>query len=75
MPRQPTYHVVPSGKDWAVKQEGNNTPLVTTDNKAEAVQIGKQFAKGAQGQVMIHDRDGGFQTEHTYGHDPESRKS
>jgi hypothetical protein len=45
------------------------------DTKAEAVDAAKRQAKSAAlGQVVIHSKIGGIQTEHTYGRDPRDRK-
>lgn len=46
-----------------------------TDTKKEAVKKTTQVAKAADGQIIVHGKDGKIQYEHTYGHDPESRKS
>lgn len=47
----------------------------TFSTKTKAVAAGKRQAKsGGLGQLVVHKKTGGIQTEHTYGSDPRSRK-
>ncbi len=66
------YHVTPSGDgDWRVKREGSSRADSVHEDKADAVERAKGLAKDAPlGQVVIHDREGKIQTEHTYRQDP-----
>jgi hypothetical protein len=70
------YHVVYQDEVWKVKQErGYTIANGKFDNKAEAVERAKEAAKRAKlGQVIVHKRDGKFQTEYTYGDDPKESK-
>ncbi|MBI9083877.1 MAG: DUF2188 domain-containing protein [Desulfobacterales bacterium] len=66
------YHVTTGGEDgWRVKKEGASRASGVFDTKADAVERGRELAKGAgEGQLKIHKRDGRIQTEHTYQNDP-----
>ena len=66
------YHVTPdSDKGWKMKKEGASRASDYFGKKADAVDHGKALAKkGGEGQIMIHKKDGTFQTEHTYQNDP-----
>ena len=66
------YHVTSnSDKGWKVKKEGATRASGHFDNKVDAVDRGKEPAKsGTEGQIIIHKKDGKFQTEHTYKNDP-----
>lgn len=66
------YHVTPVGDDWKVKERGAERAVKVLEDKADAVRLAKELAQSAGlGQVIIHKNDGSFQTEHTYGKDPE----
>jgi len=66
------YHVTHGSEDgWKVKKEGASRASGVFDTKAEAVERGRELAKGAgEGQLKIHGKDGQIQTEHTYNNDP-----
>lgn len=66
------YHVTPTGNgNWKVKKQGGSIASGIFENKAEAIERGRELAKGSGlGQLVIHKRDGKFQTEYTYGEDP-----
>ena len=63
------YHVVPDGSGWKV--EHGSTVDSTHRTKNEAIEAGRQVAKGNQpSQVVIHTADGKIETEYTYQDDP-----
>lgn len=65
------YHISPNGDDWKVQREGASRPAKVFDNKADAVDFGREIAQRQEpGQLIIHGKDGVIQTEHTYGKDP-----
>lgn len=66
------YHVTPDqNKGWKVKKEGASRASDYFDNKDDAIQRGKELAKrGGEAQIIIHKKDGTFQTEHTFQNDP-----
>jgi len=66
------YHVTPVGSDWKVKERSAERAVKILEDKSDAVQLARELAQSASlGQVIIHKGDGTFQTEHTYGQDPE----
>ena len=66
------YHVTPTGNgDWKVKGQGASRADSIFENKFDAVHRARDLAKSQPiGQLVIHKKDGTFQTEHTYGSDP-----
>lgn len=70
------YHVVYQDEVWKVKQrKGFTITKGKFDNKTEAVARAKEVAKKAKlGQVIVHKKNGEFQTEYTYGDDPRESK-
>jgi len=75
MASRKTYHIVPNQDGWKVQAEGAQRASSSHDNKAAAVDRARQLAKAQPlGQMIIHKRDGSFQTEHTYGKDPHPPK-
>lgn len=64
--------ITPNGEKWKVKVDGNQRPNGLFDRKVDAVEAGRDIAKGAEkGQLIIHKQNGQIQTEYTYGKDPE----
>ena len=72
MPKRVKYHVTPDGNGgWNVKRENSSRSSGNFENKNDAVQKAKEFAKNKPlGQIIIHKKDGKIQTEHTYNKDP-----
>jgi hypothetical protein len=66
----PVYDVSPSDGDWEVKRRGGKRATRVFDRKADAVQFGRDLAKGQKGQLVIRKQDGTIQEERTYGDDP-----
>jgi hypothetical protein len=64
-------HVTPNANGWEVKRQGSDETEVLVDNKDNAVNHARELAKANEpSQVIIHTRDGKFETEYTYGDDP-----
>jgi len=63
-------HVVPVGKNWGVRGEGNKRLTVITPTKAEADKAGRGIAKKQESELIIHGRDGKIQDKDSFGHDP-----
>jgi Uncharacterized protein conserved in bacteria (DUF2188) len=63
-------HVVPSGKNWAVKGAGNSkaTRIVQTQKKAST--IAREIAKNQGSEMFIHGKNGQIRERNTYGKDP-----
>ena len=47
-------HLVPHGKDWAVKGEGTGKSTAITNTKAEAIKIATDIAKHQKSKLVIH---------------------
>lgn len=52
------YHVVPHDGEWAVKREGEDDPICTTDSQDEAIDEAKQLAEEEGTMVYIHNDRG-----------------
>ncbi len=75
------YDVKPQGDGpgvntkWALKKRGNQRATGVFDNKAEAIKEGQGHCKRRQpSQLVIHNADGKFEKEYTYGNDPHPPK-
>lgn len=62
-------HVVPSGKDWAVKGVGNERKTAIVDTQAEAIKIAREIAINQKSEVVIHRPDGTIRDKDSYGND------
>ena len=59
-----TYHVVPSGDQWAVKREGAEQNSRVTDSQDDAVDIAESFARNqAPARVVVHNDNGQIATQ------------
>ena len=67
-------HVVPHGKQWAVKGEGNSKSSHVTQKQSDAINIGKSIAQNQKSELIIHNRQGQIREKNTYGHDPNPPK-
>jgi hypothetical protein len=70
-------HVVPSGKDWAVKGAGNDRATKIVPTQAEAIDIARSIAINNKSEVVIHRPDGKIRDKDSYGNDsnpPKDRK-
>lgn len=63
-------HVVPHGKDWAVKGQGNGKATKVVDTQAQAIKIAREIAIKQQSEVVIHRPDGTIRDKDSYGNDP-----
>ena len=70
MPKGKNQYVVPTKDGWGVRGEGNSKLTVKTDNKADALKIGKVIAKNQQSELTILKKDGKIQNKNSYGNDP-----
>ena len=73
MANRKDIHVVPQGKQWAVKPEGS-APTSTHRTQAAAIDRGRAAAKQNQSELNIHGRDGQIREKNTYGTDPHPPK-
>jgi len=63
-------HVVPEGKVWGVRGEGNRRLTRITKTQQEAIEIARQIAKNQRSELFIHNREGEFRDRNSYGNDP-----
>ena len=62
-------HVVPSGKQWAVRGDGNSKKTRITQTQSEAIGIAREIARNQQSELVIHRKDGTIRDKDSYGHD------
>ena len=67
-------HVVPHGKEWAVKGAGNEKATKITDTQKQAIDAAKEIAKHQKSEVVIHGTDGKIRDKDSYGNDPNPPK-
>ena len=63
-------HVVPSGKNWAVKGAGNSKATRIVETQKEASKIAREIAINQASEMFIHGRNGQIRERNTYGNDP-----
>ena len=63
-------HVFLSNDGWVIKREDNNRLISTHTTKQEAVDEARKFARNAQGELVIHSRDGRISSRDSYSPDP-----
>jgi len=56
--------------DWANEVEGNDRASSVHDTKVEAVKRGRELARNAQTEHVIHNVDGTISERNSYGNDP-----
>lgn len=62
-------HVVPHGKQWAVKGAGNSKNTHITQTQSEAITLAKNIAQNQSSELFIHNRQGQIRERNTYGND------
>lgn len=67
-------HVVPHGKDWAVKGAGNEKYTKIVQTQKEAIDIAREIAKNQYSEVVIHKKNGMIRDKDSYGNDPQNIK-
>lgn len=69
------YHIIPSpGGGWSVRRAGAERASGVFDRKSEAVEHGRQLARGAHSELVVHGRDGRIRDSSTFGRDPSPPK-
>lgn len=63
-------HVVPHGKEWAVKGEGNSRYTLITDKQSAAIDAARDIAQNQGAELFIHNRHGQIRERNSYGNDP-----
>jgi len=66
-------HVVRQDEEWQVTLEGRADPLSKHEVREEAVEIGREAARAAKRELLIHVSDGVFLSRDSYGNDPTDR--
>lgn len=73
--KTPNVHTTPHDSGgWANKRDGASRASSTHDTKAEAVAAGRQIAKNAGVEHLIHNKDGKIAERNSYGNDPHPPK-
>ena len=67
-------HVVPNGKNWAVKGAGNNNATKIVDTRTREIQIAREIAINQKSEMVIHRPDGTIRDKDSYGNDPNPRR-
>jgi len=70
MTKRNNQHVVPSGKDWAVKGAGNERATKIVSTQKEAIKIAQDIARNQHSDTKIHGKDGRIRAGNSYGNDP-----
>ena len=70
MTKGKNQHVVPHGKEWAVKGAGNEKATAIFPTQAEAIERAEEIAKTQHSDTKIHGRDGKIRAGNSYGNDP-----
>jgi uncharacterized protein YdaT len=63
-------HVVPHGKEWAVKGEGNERNTYITATQSQAIDLARNIAENQQSELFVHNRQGQIRERNSYGNDP-----
>lgn len=63
-------HVVPKGKQWAVKGEGNQRNTAICKTQKEAINKARQISQNQGSELIIHGRNGQIRERDSHGHDP-----
>jgi hypothetical protein len=67
-------HVVPHGKDWAVKGAGNEKSTKIVPTQKQAIDIAREIAKNQQSELIIHNKEGKIRDKDSFGNDPRNIK-
>jgi uncharacterized protein YdaT len=62
-------HVVPHGKEWAVKGAGNSKATLVTTTQKESIERAREIAQNNHSELFIHNRQGQIRERNTYGQD------
>lgn len=62
-------HVVPHGKDWAVKGAGNGKSTIIVDTQKAAIGIAREIARNQHSELIIHGTNGQIRAKDSHGKD------
>ena len=65
MEHSAVYHVAPRMGHWTVEEEGR-FPAATCAEKATAVRLAQELARGKHALLVLHRDDGSVHAEHHY---------
>lgn len=66
-----SVHVTPAPQGgWNVKSGGASRAAAHTDNKAEAIERGREISQNKHAELVIHNKDGRISQSDSHGHDP-----
>lgn len=68
--KKKNVHVLPGNGNWAVKKEGGQKASRVTSTQKEAIQLGREIAKGNHSELLIHGKNGRIREKNSYGTDP-----
>lgn len=63
-------HVVPVGKRWGIRGEGNKKLTSIYDRQIDAISAARQISKNQNSELLIHGRNGQIRERDSYGNDP-----
>jgi len=63
-------YVVPAGKDWGVRGEGNTRRTSLHSTQREAIEAGRAIAQNQKSELVILGRDGKIRDRDSFGNDP-----
>jgi uncharacterized protein YdaT len=63
-------HIVPSGKDWAVKRPGADRASSVHPTQSDASRRAHDIGRREHAEVITHGRDGKIRESDSYGNDP-----
>ena len=62
--------VVPHGKDWAVRGEGNSKPTAIKPTQGEAIEAGRGIARNQHSELIVQNSHGQIRQKDSQGNDP-----
>jgi hypothetical protein len=63
-------HVLPEKGRWKVEAEGADRARSRHDRQADAIQAGREAARRAKVELLVHGRNGQIRDRSSYGNDP-----
>lgn len=65
-----SQHVVPYGKDWAVRGAGNSRVTSVHKTQSSAYNVARQIAINNKAEVVVHRPNGQIRDKDSFGNDP-----
>ncbi len=63
-------HVVPHGKEWAVKGAGNTKATSIHETQKSVIDAGRKISRSQESELFIHRKNGQIRDRDSYGNDP-----